>query len=348
MNPLKISVIIPVFNTANYLHECLESCVNQTYENFEVIIVDDGSTDESRYVVNDFLHLPNFHYYYKDNGGLSSARNLGISLAQGDYFFFLDSDDYIVNNALAYLVNEIKETSVDYILSNVFFTLLRNNSIKITKLFNYESLNFTPDQFIEKIIISQARAWRATGCLYNANLIKEHNIHFPLGIISEDVFFNIKFLSKSKSMIVLENPILTVRKRRGSITATYNDNMLQVFLKLDQELRNYYNSRNDNGHYNRIIDELLTRNTIITIFKDTQHLKSFMTIIKRIKEIVSQPRIKIAIKNSRFIAHYHRTIWARIYFKLSFVLLKTHQIKVIAGFNFVLVIIKKLLNPMRK
>lgn len=92
----KISIIVPVYNTEKYLSKCIESLVRQTYRNIEVIIVNDGSTDNSKKIVEKYLNIDNrIKYFKKENGGLSDARNYGVSKATGDYICFVDSDDYI-------------------------------------------------------------------------------------------------------------------------------------------------------------------------------------------------------------------------------------------------------------
>lgn len=341
MNPLKISVIIPVYNTANYLQDCLESCINQTFVDYEVIIIDDGSTDDSHSVISRFLHLSNFQYHYKKNGGASSARNLGLSLAKGDYIFFLDSDDYLTQDALSTLASKANETKMDFVLSNSFLTLTKSNQIKRTKLFINSNFNNSPSSFIERVIISEARAWRVTGCLYKASIIYEHNLTFPEGIVTEDVFFNLEFLRKATRMFVISEPVLVVRKRNDSVTATYNENMLHIILKLDKELRSYFDSKELTLNDYKIIDELLIRNTIITIFQESVHLRSFNSIYDRMNLILSQSSIKSAINSGRKLTQYHRSFLARLYVKITFVLIKTNQIRIYAALNFAMVSIKK-------
>lgn len=108
---MKISVIVPVYNVYDYLDKCLNSLVNQTIHDFEVIIINDGSTDNSQEIIDKYVsENSNMHSFIKENGGLSSARNYGIEKANGDYILFLDSDDYYEPNTIEVL---IKEASTD-------------------------------------------------------------------------------------------------------------------------------------------------------------------------------------------------------------------------------------------
>lgn len=107
----QISVIIPIYNVEKYLSDCVESVLKQTYTDLEIILVDDGSQDASGQICDDYAKQDSrVQVIHKKNGGLSSARNAGIDQATGQYFFFLDSDDWIAENALELLYKEIKST----------------------------------------------------------------------------------------------------------------------------------------------------------------------------------------------------------------------------------------------
>ena len=109
----KFSIIIPVYNTEKYLKKCLDSVFLQNYDNYEIIIVNDGSTDNSDKIVKEYMKKhKNIIYILKENGGLSSARNVGVSKAKGDYLLFLDSDDYYCDNFLFQLSDEINDEDV--------------------------------------------------------------------------------------------------------------------------------------------------------------------------------------------------------------------------------------------
>src|SRR5690625_1653273 len=116
MNNTLISVIIPVYNVENYLVECMKSVVNQTYENIEIIAIDDGSTDNSLKILEDFaLRNDNLTIVSQENSGQSVARNKGIKKAQGKYIYFLDSDDYILPQTFEQLINTLEENKLDLI-----------------------------------------------------------------------------------------------------------------------------------------------------------------------------------------------------------------------------------------
>ena len=112
-----ISVVIPVYNVEKYLRQCLDSVLNQTYNYFEVIMVDDGSTDSSYDICLEYSERDDrFKSFHKENGGASSARNYALDKATGEYLFFLDSDDWIEKNTLERLINTVEDNNVDFVL----------------------------------------------------------------------------------------------------------------------------------------------------------------------------------------------------------------------------------------
>ena len=118
-----ISVIIAVYNPGKYLRPCLDSIINQTYKNLEIILVDDGSTDDSLAICNEYAEKDNrIIVHHKENSGVSATRNQGIRLAHGDYFSFIDSDDYLEPDAYEYLISIIKEHNVDAVNYEHFIT----------------------------------------------------------------------------------------------------------------------------------------------------------------------------------------------------------------------------------
>lgn len=133
-----ISVIIAIYNPGKYLRACLDSIVNQTYKNLEIILVDDGSTDDSLKICQEYAEKDSrVIVYHKENSGVSATRNQGIRLAHGDYFSFIDSDDWLESDTYEYLINLIKEHNVDAVNFEHFITYTdRENAHKVS-LENY-------------------------------------------------------------------------------------------------------------------------------------------------------------------------------------------------------------------
>ena len=107
-----ISVVVPVYNKQNSIKRCIESVLKQSYINWELLLIDDGSTDNSAKIIQPYLKDDRIHYYHKENGGVSSARNMGIRKAKGEWIIFLDSDDYFLPNALNSLLQTAEPNHV--------------------------------------------------------------------------------------------------------------------------------------------------------------------------------------------------------------------------------------------
>ena len=117
---MKVSIIIPVYNVEKYLEKCIKSVLNQTYQNLEIILVDDGSKDKSAIICDEYMVKDNrITVIHKQNGGLSSARNAGIEVATGEAVFFLDSDDYISKECIEKLVKLMKKNSADISINQI-------------------------------------------------------------------------------------------------------------------------------------------------------------------------------------------------------------------------------------
>lgn len=206
-----ISVIIPVYNVEKYLEQSINSVLNQTYKNLEILLVNDGSTDNSGKICNELsIKDERIKVIHKENGGLSSARNAGLDIAKGKYITFLDSDDCIIPDAYEYLYNIIKNEDVD-IAEGEFLRVPLNKYEEILKIIEYENRK---KNVREKIItnkealeiyygtketpyVQQVVVWNK---LYKKEILD--NIRFQEGRLHEDEFITYKLLFKSKRICV--------------------------------------------------------------------------------------------------------------------------------------------------
>lgn len=263
-----VSVVIPVYKVEKYLAGTIESVLNQTYENIEIILVNDGSPDNCPSICDGYAQkYSNIQVIHKLNGGLSEARNFGIERANGNYVLFLDSDDQLVNNSVTELVNVAKKTSAEIIIPDRYIKI--NEITKVEKLcfhFNILKVSETPIEFALNTLISKARAWRATAVLYDLSIIKTKDIRFPVGYIAEDIVFNMLIFKVVNKIAFYKGVTLLNLNRSGSITTTFQENLGDVFLFIDGKIREFLI---DTGNYNELgirkKNELLCRNTIIFI-----------------------------------------------------------------------------------
>lgn len=197
-----ISIIIPCYNEETVIRETLSMVHNQTYKNIEVIVVDDGSVDQTKEIVKDIkLSYPNTHYYYQSNSGVSSARNLGIKKSTGQYIMFLDADDaYTASNAIERMVIKINKTESDV----VYCGYIINDGKKIKK----RKSRFTTEHVLEKYLLGYIQS--NTDCwLISKELISEHNIEFKNHLdIGEDIYFFSTVLSSTKNITFVKDYLL--------------------------------------------------------------------------------------------------------------------------------------------
>lgn len=179
---MKFSVIVPVYNVEQYVKKCLESLNDQTYKNFEAIIIDDGSTDDSVKIIKKFIEQKeNFSYYKKKNGGLSDARNFGLKHVTGDYILFLDSDDYYSNDLLFNLNGLLDNNPIDVIKFNI--NIIKGNEQRNMRINPFDNLN--SDEAIPYILKDEMLESACIYC-YKTEFWQKHNFKYAKGKIHED------------------------------------------------------------------------------------------------------------------------------------------------------------------
>ncbi|MGX4686645.1 bifunctional glycosyltransferase/CDP-glycerol:glycerophosphate glycerophosphotransferase [Vagococcus sp. JNUCC 83] len=182
---IKLSIIVPVYNVSNYLEECLDSLLKQNIENYEVIMVDDGSTDNSYEIVQEYEQkYDHFIGMTKVNQGLGHSRNVGAAMAKGEYITFADSDDIIPNNSYKEMLDTIEKTGSDFVIGNVirfnsngqFESTLHNHVFRE----NYEKISIRT----HKELLYDTTAWNK---IYRSSFWKKHDFKFPEGMLYEDI-----------------------------------------------------------------------------------------------------------------------------------------------------------------
>lgn len=210
---LKFSIIVPIYNVEKYLENCLRSIQNQSYTNFEVLMINDGTKDNSVSIMKKFEKDHRFQSFHKENGGLSDARNYGVERATGDYLLFVDSDDEIEKDLLLKLNEEIEKNSVDLIKYQIK-VIDKEERIEKAPIFSNESPNTAFPKLIQNNLF--VTAWSYA---YGISFFKENSFMYTKGRYHEDFGLTPIILLKAKSVssidyvgyryFIRENSIMT-------------------------------------------------------------------------------------------------------------------------------------------
>ena len=202
-----VSIIIPVFNAEKWLKRCIESCINQSYNNLEIILIDDGSSDSSPEICDEFKKSDDrITVIHKENNGVSSARNIGIDHAKGDYICFVDSDDWLERETISELLNEQHKKNYDFVVCN--HTIYCGKKKKESRLLERKTIigDKNVAEYVLKTVSFLRTPW---GKLYKSSIIKKHGIRFDEELtLGEDTLFNYNYFRYTSSFSILAESYL--------------------------------------------------------------------------------------------------------------------------------------------
>lgn len=232
----KVSVIIPVYNVREYLRQCIESVINQSYNNLEIILVNDGSLDDSGMICDEYsMTDKRVLSIHKENGGLSDARNKGMAIASGEYIYFLDSDDWIAPNAIETLVHYAIEHNCELVQGGFYYAYDSFLIYDDRKLKDSDSpfilsrpqamTELTKNEYIKNF------AW---GKLYKATIIKRHP--FKVGVYFEDSYWQHLIIDNISNYGVIPTPLYYYRQRENSISGAFNLNFIDLLKGTEEKL----------------------------------------------------------------------------------------------------------------
>lgn len=191
----KVSIIVPVYNVEKYLDKCIESIVNQTYRNIEIILVDDGSPDKCPEVCNEWAKKDDrIKVIHKENGGLSSARNAALEIAQGDYITFVDSDDWIENDMIQSMLTCAAKNDADIVCCGFYF----DNVDTTGHLQKFEKAEYENEEIVLNLLLDNIRP-EVCSKLYSAELINQFRFDESIKY-AEDLPFNFYLMLKAKKL----------------------------------------------------------------------------------------------------------------------------------------------------
>ena len=251
---IKFSIIVPVYKVENYLNRCLDSILEQTYKNYEVILIDDGSPDKSGEICDEYERKYTcFKTLHQRNQGLSTARNNGSDKATGDYIIFLDSDDYWCNKyLLETAANQIEEIAPDIIL----FPSKKIVGEQFVKIFNGTTKRerLSKDKSAEQLIKDgyfKACAWDK---IIKKTYIQGLGLRFQRNRLSEDQVWCMHLLVHNPKIDVIDEPSHCYFKREGSITTTPNKKYFEDVLQNFEDVKKYLSENNNSSYILNVVN----------------------------------------------------------------------------------------------
>lgn len=294
MKPL-VSLVIPVYNVEKYFAKCMETVLSQTYPNFEVILVDDGSTDSCGQMCDAYAEQnPRVRVFHKLNGGLSDARNFGVERAKGDLISFIDSDDYVAENYVEYLYNLMESNNADISCGNRY--IVEDGKVRAALKYAEGVLN------TEEGMISVCKGSAAWARLYKKEMLLKYP--YPTGCIYEDLATTYKIIGECQTIAYGSEPIYYYIQRSGSIKASKFDERHFYFFEAAEARMNYFRERFPNivpiaeRYY---VSEAFALIATTGLFYDSVHAReNFARIRERllpyIKAVLSNPSAPIYLK----------------------------------------------------
>ncbi len=216
----KVSVIVPVYNVEQYLDKCLNSLVNQTLRDIEIIIVNDGTKDNSQAIIDKYVQkYENIKALKKENGGLSSARNYGIKYSTGEYIGFVDSDDWVEKDMFEKLYNKAITEKFDMVVCDLKYIYADYGDLAKS---NIKKDMFGKEDIKKCFTNIYPAAWNK---IYKTDILKKYNILFKQGVWFEDVEFIYRLLPYIKSIGVVNVPLYNYLQREGAITSCFDERL---------------------------------------------------------------------------------------------------------------------------
>ena len=311
---IKVSVVVPVYNVEKYIDKCLNSLVNQTFNDYEILVVNDGSPDNSQKIVDRYVsdYPDKVFSYIKENGGISSVRNFGILNAKGEYVVFIDSDDFVSENYIELLYNKMIENDNDIVFSDVY----RKSQNKLDLMLGFNDRGGT---FKQNALLSLPAVWNK---MYKKSLFINNNIFYPENIpFGEDLAVTSKLILHAKKIGYVNTPLYYYLIREGSVTnqKRFNPKWLKIFVSVDSIIE-YYQKQGKFEEYMSEIEYLAISNVLhglaIYVYRYDEALEIFRQINKYMKQ---------KFPNYQKNKYYRQENWK---FKLVCKLIKNNQVSI--------------------
>lgn len=314
----KISIIVPVYNVEKYIAKCLESLVNQTLTDIEIIIVDDGSPDGSYKIYEEYAAKDaRIKIIKKKNEGVSEARNTGMEQATGDFFIFVDSDDWMELNGCEILYNEYLRTKADLIVADAI--VLTNEIPKRNHLFK-DPFTTTDKRMIrayQKSCIGYCynpnpkTKWNIPGLgspwnkLYKREIIQKYHLRFDPYVkgIYDDNLFALYYLEHSTSLSYVKEPVYDFRIVTGSLTQGYKENTLDINRRIFEKINEFMDETHEKEYFMEAFYVYVIRRfskSLNVYFFARNNKNTKKEVFRELKQVINSEPYKTAIENVEF------------------------------------------------
>lgn len=300
VNENKISVVVPIYKVEKYIHRCIDSILNQTYTNLEIILVNDGSPDSCGEIADLYSRRDDrIKVIHKENGGLSDARNYGMKEVTGEFTVFVDSDDWLEKDMIKNMVNSSLEYKADVVQSAYYYAY--DDKLLLDQMYHLQ--NDTHEILDNKtlmyeLVTNEKVKNFAWGKLYKTNLIKD--IPFKKGVLFEDVFWAHKVMHRVNTFLIIKQPYYNYYQRDDSIVATYSTRNLDIIKGLKERhqfIKDYYGELSNESFKILLKTSLIHYNLLLLNNKKDRNGQHRKEIQKYVKEHYSE--FKKAIENDR-------------------------------------------------
>ena len=273
MDKPKVSIIVPVYNVEKYLSKCLDSLIDQTLKEIEIIAVNDGSTDSSLKILEEYEEkYNNIKVYTKENGGLSDARNYGLQYVAGEYIAFLDSDDYVDTTLYEKMYDKAIQEKADYVECDFIWEYPDKNRIDTGIRYKDKQEMFTYARVV---------AWNK---LIKASIVlNNEELRFPFGLKYEDVEFFYKLVPEIDKFAFVEEPLIHYIQREDSLVKVQTEKTLDLITSLNKVVA-YYKEKKLFDEYKDVIEYTYARLTLCSSLKRMAKIKDKETRKKCINE----------------------------------------------------------------
>ena len=293
-----ISVIVPVYNVEKYIEKCLNSLINQTLKNIEIIVVNDGTKDNSQDIIDKYTKkYKNITSYTKKNGGLSSARNYGMKKAKGEYISFIDSDDYVDIHMYEDMYNKAKEKDFDLVVCNLKYVY---DTKEVLASSNLNNDLLTKDQIKKSYLYIYPAAWNK---IYKKDLLK--NIEFKEKIWFEDVEFLYRLYPNINNMGYINKHYYYYVQRDGAITSTFNKKLYD-YISNWNGIIDFYKKENLYNEYKNELEYCYVRYIYATFVKRAVNYKNKKEYNLAVDEAIKN--VKKQFPNYRHNKYFYKSL----------------------------------------